>query len=192
MNRRPSGQRPVVLVGVVAAKQHDVAEPQLAMLLLEPLDVLRRDQRADPLGRLIEQVADIDDARLAAELPRLDLVGVGQPKRARLLALQFRPGDRMRRHVELRAGVAVDQQHVDVVRRSGADRPLMRDLKPRKRRCRPGAGILRRDQQRMVDESRRRFPRACDVQVAINAQQPSEREQHDWKASTPHDGAPGK
>ena len=37
----------------------------------------------------------------------------------------------MRRHVELRAGVAVDQQDVDVVGRVRPDGPLMGDLEPR-------------------------------------------------------------
>ena len=115
------------------------------MLLLEALDVLGRDERAYALGRLVEQLAHIDDAGLAAKLPGLDLVGVSQPERSGLLALQIWPGDRMRRHIELRARVAVDHQHIDVVRRIRPDRPLMRDLESRKRIRRPGAGIFRRD-----------------------------------------------
>ena len=95
--------------------------------------MLGLDERADTLGCLVEQIAHVDDARFAAELPGFDLVGIGQPQRPGLLAFQFRPRDRMRRHVHLRAGVAVDQQHVDVVRRIGTDRALVRDLKSQKR-----------------------------------------------------------
>ena len=58
----------------------------------------------------------------------------------------------MRRHVELRAGVAVDEDDVAVIRAERADALLVIDLEPRERR--PGARVFGRDQQREVDEPR--------------------------------------
>ena len=46
------------------------------MLFLKPLDVLGLHQGADTVPGLVEQVTDIDNTRLTAELPRFDHVGV--------------------------------------------------------------------------------------------------------------------
>ena len=58
---------------------------------------------------------------------------------------------RMRRHVELRAGVAVDDDDVAVI---GAERSDLRRVELERGERRPGAWVLGGDEEREVDESR--------------------------------------
>ena len=148
-------QRLVILVRIVAAEQHHIAKSDRPMLFLESFDMFRLHQWADAIGRLVQQVADVHHARLATELPRLDLVRVRQTQRSRLFPFQFRSRHRMRRNVQLRARIAVDQQRVDVVRRLGPNRPRAYQRESWKRMARPSTRIIGRDQQRMIMESRR-------------------------------------
>ena len=106
-----------------------------------------------PGDAAVDQVAAVDDARLAAELPGGDHVGVGPAERPGVREARIGRRDRVRRHVELRAGVAVDDQDVAVIRAERPDALLAIDLEPRERR--PGARVLGRHQEREVDEPRR-------------------------------------
>ena len=81
------GQRPVVLVGIIAAEQHDITKVNLPMLLLKTLHMLGSNQRTRSLGSFVEYPTHVDNTRFAAELPRLDLVGISQAERSRFLPL---------------------------------------------------------------------------------------------------------
>ena len=104
---RPQNLRPdPALLDEIAAI---IAEAERPILLLPLHDALFLDQVAAAIGRAVEQVAAIDDARLAAELPGGDLVGKHLAERPGVGQLGLRQRDRVRRHIELRAAIAVDE-----------------------------------------------------------------------------------
>ena len=112
----PLGKRLVIRVAVAAMKQDHVAGAKRPVLFLPGDDPLLLDQRALAGGSAIAQVAAIDDARLAAELPRGNDVRIGPPERARVGQRRLGRRDGVRRHVELRAGIAVNDHDVAVIR----------------------------------------------------------------------------
>ncbi len=107
-----------------------------------------------PVRGRLEQVAAIDDARFAAELPGWHLVGPHSTVRPGIGQLRIGMRDRMRRNVELRAGVTVDADDVAVVRTQRTDPQIVVHVEAWKPGRRPGARIFRRNQQRQIDDTR--------------------------------------
>ena len=115
-----------------------------------------------PLRRRVEQVLAIDDARLADELPGGDLVGGHRPNGPALGNPESGRRHRMRRHVELGAGVAVHHQDVAVVGAERADLLVVVDLERRERsaRCRDSPGRPAATGRRTAEDS---SPAACGL-----------------------------
>ena len=120
------------------------------MLLLPRLHPRFLDQITPSVGRRIEEIDAIDHAGFTDELPGLHLVGMAEPEAPGIGPPRTRRGDRVRRHIQLRAGVAVEHQDVAVVGAARADAFVVIDLKGRK--CRPRTRVFRRHQQRTIDE----------------------------------------
>jgi hypothetical protein len=137
-------------------KKYDIAETHATMRRFKFLNVRGHHQRTHAVRRLIQQMPNIHDAGLAAKLPRLNLLCKRCSIGTRFLPLQLGTNHGMRRHVHLSPGVAVHQQHINVVNAGRANLLLMNQLKPGKRMSRPGSWIFRSHQQRTIHELRLR------------------------------------
>ncbi len=144
------GKGSVVLVRVATSKQHDVPEAEPAVCFFPGQNVTWLDQAADAVFGCIEQFPDIDHDRFASELPRRDLFGENAPQGACVGQAAAGAGDRVRRDVDLGAGVAVDRQHVDVVGCQRADPAVVLQLEHREPRW-PGARVVFGDEQREIN-----------------------------------------
>jgi len=115
------GERAIVAIRVATVEQHNISEPQPAVLFLEAFDIGRLHDRADSVGSLIQQTGAVDDAGFAAKLPWFDHVGPGESEGAGLFAFEFRAEYGMGWDIHLCACVSVQQQHIEVKGALGAD-----------------------------------------------------------------------
>ncbi len=147
-------QRAVEPVAVAAGEQHHVAGTQRPMRLLPGDDASLPIRWLRPGGAAFDQVAAVDDARLAAELPGGDHVRVRPAERARRWASPESGGVTECGGTSSCVPVLPSMIRMSLLYGlSGPMRYSAIDLEPRERR--PGAGILGRHQEREVDEPRR-------------------------------------